>query len=223
MSDASQSGDALGMREPIDRRDFMNSVLLASGSALLGSLSPSQMLAADDWTGYAGVGDYSRSNGNTHEVITAGHQIRDNVFRKTPPEVIDTGEVFDCVIAGGGISGLAAALRFQRQSPGLQCLILENHPGLAAKPNATNSSWMASISWRRRDPIISASRLQAHSWRSSTIRSAWILRNFRIKAGKARLRGFHSAGHSSSFRSPTASTLAPGSDKARYVAPRSLE
>ena len=51
MSDASQSGDALGMREPIDRRDFMNSVLVASGSALLGSLSPSQMLAADDWTG----------------------------------------------------------------------------------------------------------------------------------------------------------------------------
>jgi spermidine dehydrogenase len=128
MSDTSQSGDALGMREPIDRRDFMNSVLLASGSALLGSLSPSQMLAADDWTGYAGVGDYARSNGNTHEVITAGHQIRDKVFRNTPPEVIDTGEVFDCVIAGGGISGLAAALRFQRKNPGLQCLILENHP-----------------------------------------------------------------------------------------------
>ena len=80
MSDVSQSGDALGMHEPIDRRDFMNSVLLASGSALLGSLSPCQMLAADDWTGYAGVGDYARSNGNTYEVITAGHQIRDKVF-----------------------------------------------------------------------------------------------------------------------------------------------
>jgi len=137
MSDASQSGDALGMREPIDRRDFMNSVLLASGSALLGSLSPSQMLAADDWTGYAGVGDYSRSNGNTYEVITAGHQIRDKVFSKTPPEVIDTGEVFDCVIVGGGISGLAAALRFQRKNPGLKYLILENHPvfGGEAKRN----------------------------------------------------------------------------------------
>src|ERR1044071_8373191 len=102
MSDVSQSGDALGMREPIDRRDFMNSVLLASGSALLSSLSPSQMLAADDWTGYAGVGDYSRSKGNTYEVITDGHQIRDKLFSKTPPEVIDTVEVFDCVIVGGG-------------------------------------------------------------------------------------------------------------------------
>ena len=38
MSDASQSGDALGMREPIDRRDFMNSMLLAAGGALLGGL-----------------------------------------------------------------------------------------------------------------------------------------------------------------------------------------
>src|ERR1044071_7141017 len=111
MSDVSQSGDALGMREPIDRRDFMNSVLLASGGALLGSLSPSQMLATDDWTGYAGVGDYARSNGNTYEVISAGHQIRDKVFSKTPPKVTDTGEVFDCVIVGGGISGLAVTLQ----------------------------------------------------------------------------------------------------------------
>ena len=38
MSALARSDDALGMRDPIDRRDFMNSMLLASGSALLGSL-----------------------------------------------------------------------------------------------------------------------------------------------------------------------------------------
>jgi len=92
------ASDALGMQEPIDRRDFVNSMLLASGGALLGALSPRQILAADDWTGYAGVGDYARSNGNTYEVISAGHQIRDRVFSKRPPKVTDTGEVFDCVI-----------------------------------------------------------------------------------------------------------------------------
>src|SRR6185369_416572 len=80
-----------------------------------------------DWTGYAGVGDYARSNGNTYEVITAGHQIRDQVFSRNPREVTDTGEVFDCVIVGGGISGFAAALQLQRRSPGPKCLILENH------------------------------------------------------------------------------------------------
>jgi len=85
MSALRGSSDALGMQEPIDRRDFVNSMLLASGGALLGALSPRQILAADDWTGYAGVGDYARSNGNTYEVISAGHQIRDKVFSKIEP------------------------------------------------------------------------------------------------------------------------------------------
>src|SRR4051812_1929706 len=127
MSAFRRSSDVLGMQEPIDRRDFINSMLVASGGALLGALSPRQILAADDWTGYSGVGDYAGSNGNTYEVISAGHQIRDKVLPGSAAEVTDTGEVFDCVIVGGGISGLAAALHLQRRSPGLKCLILENH------------------------------------------------------------------------------------------------
>ena len=79
-----QADRALGMNQPIDRRDFMNSMLLGSGAALLGSMNPRQIMAADDWTGYGGVGDYARSNGNTYEVINAGHQIRDRVFEKNP-------------------------------------------------------------------------------------------------------------------------------------------
>jgi len=128
---------ALGMNQRIHRRDFMNSVLLASGGGLLGSMTPQQLLSADTWTGYGGVGDYAHSNGNTYEVINAGHQIRDKVFVKTSPEVIDTGEVFDCVVVGGGISGLATTLLFQQRNPKLKCLVLENHPifGGEAKRN----------------------------------------------------------------------------------------
>jgi spermidine dehydrogenase len=132
------NGDvALGMNQPVDRRDFLNSMMLGSGAALLGSLTPQQMMAADDWTGYGGVGDYARSNGNTYEVLSAGHQIRDRVFEKTPPKPIETGEVFDCIVVGGGISGLATALRFQQGNSKLKCLILENHPifGGEAKRN----------------------------------------------------------------------------------------
>ncbi|HEV2716879.1 MAG TPA: hypothetical protein VGU64_16565, partial [Terriglobales bacterium] len=55
----------LGMNERISRRDFLNSTLLASGALLMSSVSPVQLLARDDWTGYGGVGDYSESNGNT--------------------------------------------------------------------------------------------------------------------------------------------------------------
>src|SRR5437879_5190372 len=95
-----RSGLALGMNQPIHRRDFMNSMMLGSGAALLGSMTPRQIMAADDWTGYGGVGDYARSNGNTYEVIHAGHQIRDRVFEKNPPQATGTGEVFDCIVVG---------------------------------------------------------------------------------------------------------------------------
>ena len=129
---------ALGMNQRICRRDFLNSTLLASGSLLLEPLTPQQLLARDDWTGYGGVGDYSASNGNTWEVMTAGHQLRDHVFDSPPEDAIDRGELFDCIIVGGGISGLAAALFLQKKA-GRQprCLVLENHPifGGEAKRN----------------------------------------------------------------------------------------
>jgi len=134
------AGDAaLGMSTPITRRDFLGSTLLASGAILLGPTTPAEILAAkDEFTGYGGVGEYASSNGNTLDVLQAGHSIRDRAYDPLPKEVIDTGETYDCVIVGGGISGLAAALFFQRQSgPGTKCLILENHPifGGEAKQN----------------------------------------------------------------------------------------
>src|SRR5580704_9415903 len=134
------SGDSsLGMNDAITRRDFLGSALLASGAVLLESITPAQLLAAEDeFTGYGGVGEYSASNGNTLEVLRAGHTIRDGVYDPLPKDVIDTAETYDCVIVGGGISGLAAALFFQRQArSGAKCLVLENHPifGGEAKQN----------------------------------------------------------------------------------------
>ena len=134
------TGDAaLGMNSRITRRDFVGSTLLASGALLLGPSTPAEILASkDEFTGYGGVGEYAKSNGNTLDVVEAGHTIRDGVYDSRPKDVVDTGETYDCVIVGGGISGLAAALFFQRQSgPGSKCLILENHAifGGEAKQN----------------------------------------------------------------------------------------
>ena len=134
------------MEQGITRRDFLNATLLASGSLLLTPVSPADLLArsavagpsADDWTGYGGVGDYANSNGNTTGVLQAGHQIRDGLFETLPANVIDTGETCDCVVVGGGISGLAAALIFQRHAgKDKTCLVLDNHPifGGEAKRN----------------------------------------------------------------------------------------
>ena len=121
----------------MDRRDFLNSTLLASGAALLGGLTPLNLLAEPDWKGFSGIGDYAQSNGNTYNVMSAGHAIRDHRFDRRPQEVIGTGDLFDCVVVGGGISGLAAALFFTRAQPGRTCLVLDNHPifGGEAKRN----------------------------------------------------------------------------------------
>jgi spermidine dehydrogenase len=131
--------DTLGMNASITRRDFLGSTLLASGALLLEGVAPAELLAADDeFSGYGGVGEYSRSNGNTLEVLQAGHKMRDRAYDRLPADTIDTGETYDCVIVGGGISGLAAALFFLRLAgPGKAVLILENHPifGGEAKQN----------------------------------------------------------------------------------------
>jgi spermidine dehydrogenase len=140
-SKENNNDDALGMNAPIERRDLLNSTLLAAGSVLLNSVVPFQLLGKEDWTGYGGVGDYAHSNGNTYEVMTAGHKIRDHAFEGAPRGVIETGEEFDCVVIGGGISGLASALFLQRSAgrpaQPASCLILDNHPifGGEAKRN----------------------------------------------------------------------------------------
>jgi spermidine dehydrogenase len=132
-------GDAaLGMEAPITRRDFLGTVLLASGSMLLEGATPAQLVGGNEFTGFGGVGEYRTSNGNTWDVLAAGHAIRDSRYDPLPTDVIDTGESYDCVVIGGGISGLATTLFFQRHAaPGMRCLVLENHPifGGEAKQN----------------------------------------------------------------------------------------
>jgi spermidine dehydrogenase len=89
------------MKSEITRRDFLGSMLLASGAVLLEGVAPSELLAgADEFSGYGGVGEYSHSNGNTLEVLLAGHKMRDRAHDPLLADTVDTGEVYDCVVVG---------------------------------------------------------------------------------------------------------------------------
>jgi spermidine dehydrogenase len=117
------------MDQRITRRDFCNAGLLAAGAILLETAAPLRLLARNEpWDGYGGVGDYATSHGNTADVVRAAHQIRDGLFDNPPAGAIDTGEVFDCVVIGGGMSGLSAAYHFKKANESATCLVIENHP-----------------------------------------------------------------------------------------------
>ncbi len=139
--------DELGLNSSITRRDFINTSLIGSGAALLSMSAPGKLSAASDqaklgtlgkdWTGYGGVGDYARSNGNTADVVNAAHGIRDLQYNFAGA-VEDTGEIFDTVVVGGGFGGLGAAYTFMKEAgPNQHCLVLDNHAifGGEAKQN----------------------------------------------------------------------------------------
>lgn len=118
--------DRLGMNKPISRRDFLNGALLATAGLLLHGNAPT-ISPADAFDGYGGIGDHCHSNGNTWEVMTTGHAMRDGAFEHRLANAADTGEIYDLVAVGGGISGLAAGVFFQKYKGG-RCLVIDNHP-----------------------------------------------------------------------------------------------
>lgn len=127
----------------ITRKDFLNATLVGAGSLLLSAPAPLkgsqrilERLQKEDWNGYGGIGDYANANGNTWEVMSAAHGIRDGKYKSN--ESSETNEIYDLVVIGGGFSGLGAAYAFNKATKGQKkCLVLENHPvfGGEAKQN----------------------------------------------------------------------------------------
>ena len=121
---------ALGMDRRITRRDFLNGAALTIGAAAMpaGALhSGVQAAEPQNHSGYnppVATGMRGSHSGS----FEIAHSLRDGTFWKTAGKPIDTGEVYDLIVVGGGISGLSAAYFFrQRNGPNSRILILENH------------------------------------------------------------------------------------------------
>lgn len=112
----------LGLDRPITRRDFIDGVAVAVGGAML---APHVLGAAAPATPYPPARTGLRgSHAGSFEAL---HALRDGTFWKTAPKPASTGETYDLIVVGAGISGLSAAHYFRRSRPDARILILDNH------------------------------------------------------------------------------------------------
>jgi spermidine dehydrogenase len=118
----------LGMNRRITRRDFLNGVAVTAGAALL----PWQLFAAGNGDPQQSAGYYPPAltglRGSHPGSFDSAHALRDGTFWDSAGTPQDTGETYDLIVVGGGISGLSAA-HFFRKSAGANAriLILDNH------------------------------------------------------------------------------------------------
>jgi len=121
----------LGMDRGITRRDFLNGVAIGVG----GLLAADRSFAGSTEKEFAPekAADYYPPalmgiRGNHDGTYTYAHRLRDGETWDTDGKAASTGESYDLVVVGGGISGLAAAY-FYRKNVGekARILILDNH------------------------------------------------------------------------------------------------
>ncbi|WBX82760.1 FAD-dependent oxidoreductase [Sphingosinicella microcystinivorans] len=121
--------DIPGIDTRIARRDFVGGVLAASGMVGAAPVRAAPGAGIDGrWSGPGGVGDYAAANGNTAEVAAAAHRVRDGEFDDALRHIAGRDDVYDLVVVGGGVAGMAAAYALHtRRGAGGRCLVLENH------------------------------------------------------------------------------------------------
>ncbi len=117
----------LGEHRQIPRRDFLQGALVAAATTLSGPLLTAY--AADSPEAQNAAGYYPPSltglRGSHPGSFEDAHALRDG---RQPGTATDTGESYDLVVVGGGISGLSAAHFFgARSTSASRILILDNH------------------------------------------------------------------------------------------------
>jgi spermidine dehydrogenase len=127
----------LGMDRDITRRDFLNGASVAiGGTAFSGATSAARTpskTAKGDLSQAAALPQSSSDyyppgltglRGSHEGSFEAAHEMRTG---KTWDQAEETGEIYDLIVVGGGLSGLAAAYYFRKALPESKVLVLDNH------------------------------------------------------------------------------------------------
>jgi spermidine dehydrogenase len=164
------------MSDNIQRRDFLNGVLLAAGAAAMSPLS----VFAQDRGGDEPARPYFLERGITESdpryyppsltgmrgshpgSFEPAHRMRDEGGFEGGP-VQDTGEAYDLVVVGGGISGLSSAFYYQKERPDARVLIVENHDDFGGhakrnefRPNGPNGPMLIGYGGTQSIELLSA-------------------------------------------------------------------
>lgn len=120
----------LGMSRPITRRDFLDGVATATAATTFGLPG----FAPESGSGRPRAVPERHApppalevRGSTPDAVAVPHALRDGRFWPYAGTPEPTGEEYDLVVVGAGISGLTSAYRWLRRDPAARVLILDNH------------------------------------------------------------------------------------------------
>ncbi len=128
-----KSDKQLGMDRRITRRDFLNgsSVAVGGSAAALGgsAAGPAERPPGRHATRTQDPESYypprlTGMRGSHEGSFEVAHEMR---YGKTWSEADESGELYNLVVVGAGLSGLAAAYYFRKALPEARVLILDNH------------------------------------------------------------------------------------------------
>jgi len=121
-----------GLRRPITRRDFIDGIAItaavAASSGLVAAADLERTAAAPQDRPDYNPPSLTGMRGSHPGSFEAAHALRDGISPKAGASPIDTGEYYDLIVVGAGISGLAAAYFYRETARrDTRILILDNH------------------------------------------------------------------------------------------------